>query len=137
MTSTFSLLQISVFQVGTEESLKRQLDEERRRGERLNERLLKAEADNARMSKIIGDMTSALNRDLNRVYPLPPPSSSASSRPQTASGSRNVALAGNSNETVATVDLALSDNDEEAGKGTIYFETYLFPVFYLLFGIRL
>ena len=65
-------------------------------------------------------MTSALNRDLNRVYPLPPPSSSAaSSRPQTASGSRNVAaLAGNSNETVATVDLALSDNDEEAGRGT-------------------
>ena len=65
-------------------------------------------------------MTSALNRDLNRVYPLPPPSSSAvSSRPQTASGSRNLGLAGNSNETVATVDLALSDNDEEAGKKAI------------------
>ena len=41
-------------EVGTEENLKRQLDEERRRGERLNQRLLKAEADNARMSKIIG-----------------------------------------------------------------------------------
>ena len=40
--------------VGTEENLKRQLDEERRRGERLNQRLLKAEADNARMSKIMG-----------------------------------------------------------------------------------
>ena len=70
-------------------------------------------------------MTSALNRDLNRVYPLPPPSSSsaASSRPQTAlasaaaaASSRNFALAGNSNDTVATVDLALSDNEEEAGK---------------------
>ena len=124
---------ISVSKVGTEESLKRQLDEERRRGERLNERLLKAEADNARMNKIIGDMTSALNRDLNRVYPLPPPSSSAaSSRPQTASGSRNVAaLAGNSNETVATVDLALSDNDEEAGRGR--FTLKHIPVLYLLF----
>ena len=64
-------------------------------------------------------MTSALNRDLNRVYPLPPPSSSSSSsRPQTAasaSASGNVA-AGKPNDTVATVDLALSDNDEEAGK---------------------
>ena len=40
--------------VGTEESLKRQLDEERRRGERLNQKLLKAETDNARMNKIIG-----------------------------------------------------------------------------------
>ena len=65
-------------------------------------------------------MTSALNRDLNRVYPLLPPSSSAgaTSRPQTAAsaGSRNAVVAGNTNETVATVDLAFSDNDEEAGK---------------------
>ena len=64
------------------------------------------------------DMTSALNRDLNRVYPLPPPSSS-SSRPQTAaSASAPLAAAGKPNDTVATVDLALSDNDEEAGQDT-------------------
>ena len=62
-------------------------------------------------------MTSALNRDLNRVYPLPPPSSSSSSRPQTAgSGAAGNVAAGKPNDTVATVDLALSDNDEEAGK---------------------
>ena len=47
--------------VGTEENLKRQLDEERRRGERLNQRLLKAEADNARMSKIIGWVVIAIS----------------------------------------------------------------------------
>ena len=68
-------------------------------------------------------MTSALNRDLNRVYPLPPPSSS-SSRPQTAasaSASAPLAAAGKANDTVATVDLALSDNDEEAGEaGYLY-----------------
>ena len=51
--SNFMSITISL-EVGTEENLKRQLDEERRRGERLNQRLLKAEADNARMSKIIG-----------------------------------------------------------------------------------
>ena len=62
--SKYSKLYMSIvvsLEVGTEENLKRQLDEERRRGERLNQRLLKAEADNARMSKIIGYVVAISN----------------------------------------------------------------------------
>ena len=57
-----------VFKVGTEETLKRQLDEEKRKGERLNQKLLKAEADNARMSKIMGCVKQDYSSTMPSLY---------------------------------------------------------------------
>lgn len=57
-------------------------------------------------------MQSALNRDLNRVYPLP--QSSSSSMPTSKATSRRPPRSAAATSAETTVDLVLSDNDDSA-----------------------